>query len=161
VSVQESSTHWRRRSLTKQKWYCSFFFNRGVDKTTYCIEFEILLWQLLLIIIDFTDHRAAIYNQTSQNSFLSASFLSESGFSSRGVAETWKQAHFLSEVHIKFFWRPHETKKKNTIGKITNLFCIYFFQIDRYIYECILTIFYKYVMFFISLPTKREKYYLQ
>jgi hypothetical protein len=128
VSVQESSTHWRRRSLTKQKLYCSFFLTE-VWTRRQCIEFEILLWQLLLIIIDFTDHRAATYNQTSQNSFLSASFLSESGFSSRGVAETWKQAHFLSEVHIKFFWRPHEIQRnKNTIGKITNLFCISVFK---------------------------------
>jgi hypothetical protein len=43
--------------------------------------------------------------------------------------------HFLAEVHIKFFKRPHELQSKNFIGKITNFFCIYsyLFQIDTFI----------------------------
>jgi hypothetical protein len=39
------------------------------------------------------------------------------------------KSHFLAEVSIKFFSHP----QKNIIGKITNLFCIYFFQIDKFI----------------------------
>jgi hypothetical protein len=39
-----------------------------------------------------------------------------------------QKARFWVEVHIKFFRRPHEHK---AIGKITNLFCVYFFQIHR------------------------------
>jgi hypothetical protein len=39
----------------------------------------------------------------------------------------------LAEVHIKFFRRPHKLQNKDIIGKITNLFCIYFFQIDTFI----------------------------
>jgi hypothetical protein len=44
------------------------------------------------------------------------------------------QRHFLAEVHIKFFRRTHELQNKDIIGQITNLFCIYLFQICRYIY---------------------------
>jgi hypothetical protein len=41
--------------------------------------------------------------------------------------------HFLAEVDVTFFRRPHELQSKDIIGKITNLFCIYFFQIDKLI----------------------------
>jgi hypothetical protein len=41
--------------------------------------------------------------------------------------------HYLAEVCINFFWRPHELQIKNIIGKIKNLFCIYLFQIDKFI----------------------------
>jgi hypothetical protein len=37
--------------------------------------------------------------------------------------------------HFTFFRRPHDYnyKAKDIIGKITNLFCIYLFQIDIFI----------------------------
>jgi hypothetical protein len=38
-----------------------------------------------------------------------------------------------AELHITFFRRPHELQNKDIIGKITNLFCIYFFQLDKFI----------------------------
>jgi hypothetical protein len=50
-------------------------------------------------------------------------------------------------------------KAKDIIGKITNLFCIYLFQIDTFINSFIFTIFL--IVFVISLPTKLEIYYLQ
>jgi hypothetical protein len=54
--------------------------------------------------------------------------------------------HFLAEVYIKFFRRPHRTnyKEKNIIGKIKNLFCIFFYS-----------------MYLFLLLTKLEIYYLQ
>jgi hypothetical protein len=60
----------------------------------------------------------------------STSFSSEFGFSGRGAAEASKQAK-------------------------TNLFCIYFYQTDKFINT------YFFTVFVISLPTKREIYYLQ
>jgi hypothetical protein len=56
-----------------------------------------------------------------------------------------------AEVRIKFFRRPQKLQTKDIIAKITNLFCIS----SRYI----LTIFF--IVFFISLPTKREIYYIR
>jgi hypothetical protein len=52
------------------------------------------------------------------------------------------KGHFLTKVHIKFFRRPHNYKARNIIGRITNLFCIYLFQIDTFINIYILTIFF-------------------
>jgi hypothetical protein len=66
----------------------------------------------------------------------SASISFESQFSGRGATEAQNrrgQRHFLAEVHIKVFRRPHELQNKDIIGKITNLFCIYLFQIDKFI----------------------------
>jgi hypothetical protein len=38
--------------------------------------------------------------------------------------------HFLAEVHIKFLGDRTNHKAKDIIGKITNLFCIYLFEIN-------------------------------
>jgi hypothetical protein len=46
--------------------------------------------------------------------------------------------HFLAKVLIKFFRRPPDYKAKGIIGKITNLFCIYFFYGDRTIIAIII-----------------------
>jgi hypothetical protein len=46
-------------------------------------------------------------------------------------------------------------KAKDIIGKITNLFCIYFFQIDKLIINNF------FIVFVMSLPAKLEIYYLQ
>jgi hypothetical protein len=39
--------------------------------------------------------------------------------------------HFLAEVPIKFLGDHTSCKAKDITGKITNLFCIYFLQIDN------------------------------
>jgi hypothetical protein len=41
---------------------------------------------------------------------------------------------FLAETHSKFFMHRTNYKAKGIIGEITNLFCIYHFQIDKFIY---------------------------
>jgi hypothetical protein len=64
--------------------------------------------------------------------------------------------HFLA--HMKFLGDRTNDKTKDIIGKITNLFCIYLFQIDKFINKYVLTIF---VVFVIRMPTKLEIYYLQ
>jgi hypothetical protein len=53
-------------------------------------------------------------------------------------------------------FRPNY-KAKDIIGKITNLFCIYLFQINKFINTYVLGIFF--IVFVISLPTKLEIYY--
>jgi hypothetical protein len=46
--------------------------------------------------------------------------------------------HVLAEVHIKFLGDRTNHKAKDIIGKITNLFCTYLCQIDKFIrYICI------------------------
>jgi hypothetical protein len=52
-----------------------------------------------------------------------------------------EQKAFFAEVHIKFFGVRTNYKAKDIIGKITNLFYIHIFQIDKYIYSYILRIF--------------------
>jgi hypothetical protein len=59
---------------------------------------------------------------------------------------------------MKFLGDRTNDKTKDIIGKITNLFCIYLFQIDKFINKYVLTIF---VVFVIRMPTKLEIYYLQ
>jgi hypothetical protein len=49
-------------------------------------------------------------------------------------------------------------KAKDIIGKITNLFCIYLFQIHTFINTYISTIFF--IVFVISFPTKLQTYYV-
>jgi hypothetical protein len=104
------------------------------------------------------------YMKVVDNSYLCTKakkciFSSESDFFGREAAEAQPrlenrrgQRHFLAEVHIKFFRRLHELQNKRhtyVIGKITNLFCVYLFQIDKFI-----NINSFFVVFFISLPTK-------
>jgi hypothetical protein len=50
----------------------------------------------------------------------------------RGSKTGKDKRHFLAEVHINFFRRPHELQSRH-FGKITNLFCIYLFEIDKFI----------------------------
>jgi hypothetical protein len=71
---------------------------------------------------------------------------------------------FLTEArprHIKlnFLGDCTNYKAKEIIGKITNLFCIYVFQIDTFINRYMLRVFSR--VFFISLSTKRQIYNLQ
>jgi hypothetical protein len=44
------------------------------------------------------------------------------------------QRHFLAKVHITFI--GDRTKQKKSLKKITNLFCIHPFQIDKCINTC-------------------------
>jgi hypothetical protein len=74
------------------------------------------------------------------------------------LAEAQKQARTKRHI-LALHFLGISTKQKNIIAKITNLFCIYFFQIDKFINKYILTIFF--IVFFISLPIKWEIYYLQ
>jgi hypothetical protein len=52
---------------------------------------------------------------------------------SRGLKTGEDKRHFFAEVHIKFLQERTNYKAKDMIGKITNIFCIYFFQIDKFI----------------------------
>jgi hypothetical protein len=62
-------------------------------------------------------------------------FSSESEFSGRGAAEARKQARikstFWQRCTLNFLGNRTNYKAKDIIGKITNLFCIYLFQICR------------------------------
>jgi hypothetical protein len=44
--------------------------------------------------------------------------------------------YFLAKMHVKFFKRPHELQPKDIFGKITNLFCIYFFYSTYFLSAC-------------------------
>jgi hypothetical protein len=67
----------------------------------------------------------------------SACFSFESEFSGRGAAEALKQARtkgiFWQRCTLNFLGYRTNYKAKKKIGKITNLFCIYLFQIDKFI----------------------------
>jgi hypothetical protein len=86
----------------------------------------------------------------------SASFSSEYEFSGRGAAEAEQamtKGTFWQRSTLNFLERLHELQPKDTIGEITNLFCIYLFQIGTFINTYILIFF---MVFAISLL-----YYLQ
>jgi hypothetical protein len=76
---------------------------------------------------------------------------------SRGLKIGQDKRHFLAEVHIKFFRLQHELQSKKHHWQIINLFCIYLFQIDKFIniYE---TFFF--IVIVSSLPIKLEIYYI-
>jgi hypothetical protein len=67
----------------------------------------------------------------------SASFSPLSDFSRRGAAEASKQARtngiFWQRRTLNFLGDRTNYKAKDIIGKTINLFCIYLFQIDKFI----------------------------
>jgi hypothetical protein len=67
----------------------------------------------------------------------SAFFRVSPEFAGRGAAEVWQQARIKGTVWqrciLNFLNYRTNYKAKDIIGKITNLFCIYLFQIDKFI----------------------------
>jgi hypothetical protein len=63
------------------------------------------------------------------------------------------------EVTLHFLHDRTNYKAKDIIGKITNLLCIYLFQIDKFI-NMYIHIDNFFIVFVISLPTKLEIYYI-
>jgi hypothetical protein len=90
----------------------------------------------------------------------SASFSPESQFSGRGAAEVSKQARtigtFWQRCTLHFLSDRTNYKAKDIIGKIRNVFCMYLFQIDKFIN----TYYNFFIVFDICLPTKIEMYLL-